>query len=103
MSRILPRAAEAAIRTLKTICEDPKTPVPMRARSAELILSAYGLVTLSPEQKPRHPGVKALIDARLDLSAIDAKISGQVRQSKADQRRLAKILNDDKWKKEKAC
>jgi hypothetical protein len=77
---------------LQEICEDPKTPVPMKLRACELVLSAYQLVSLDAERAPRHNGLKGLISARLDLSATDRTISGQLRQ---DRKRQAEKLREE--------
>jgi len=84
MARIFPRAAESAVRVLKAICDDPGQPVQMRARSAELILSAYNLVSLSPERASKHNGLRQ-IQGALELSGIDRKIAGQVRKERRKQ------------------
>jgi len=84
MPRVFPRAAESAVRTLKAICEDPRQPVSLRARSAELILSAYGLVTLSNEHVSKHNGLRQ-IQSALELSATDRKVAGQVRARRKEQ------------------
>jgi hypothetical protein len=80
--RMFPRPVEIALRVLKKICEDPKTPVPMRLRCAELILSSYGLASLPPDRTPKHNGLKGLISARLDLSNVDRTIAGKLRKER---------------------
>jgi hypothetical protein len=82
--RAFPRAAEAAVRALKMICEDTKNPVSMRARSAELILSAYNLANLPPDRVSKHNGLRQ-IQGALELSVIDRKIAGQVRDDRKKQ------------------
>jgi hypothetical protein len=82
--RVFPRAAEAAVRALKMICEDTKNPVSMRARSAELILSAYNLANLPPDRVSKHNGLRQ-IQRALELSATDRKIAGKVRAERREQ------------------
>ena len=84
MPRIFPRAAEAALRTLKQICEDDRNPAPMRARSAELLLSAYGLAGLPPERIAKHNGLRS-IQGAVELSGIDKAIAGKVRAQRKEQ------------------
>ena len=80
-----PRPVEAAIRVLQEICEAPQTPVPMKLRACELVLSAYQLVSLDAERAPRHNGLKGLISARLDLSNVDRKLGGCIREDRKKQ------------------
>jgi hypothetical protein len=84
LARIFPRSVECSIKVLQAICEDPKTPVPMRLRCAELILSAYGLASLPPERVPKHNGLRQ-VQAAVELSATDKKIAGQVRTRRKEQ------------------
>jgi hypothetical protein len=78
------RNIEDVVRVLTGLCKDEQQPPAMRARCGELVLSAYGLVALSPEQKPRHQGLKQIQDA-LTLSATDKKIAGNVRDERKKQ------------------
>jgi hypothetical protein len=84
MARLFPRNVEDVVRVLTGLCKDEKQPPAMRARCGELVLSAYGLVALPPEQKPRQQGLKQIRSA-LDLSATDKKIAGQVRTGRKKQ------------------
>ena len=70
---------------LKKICEAPDSTTAERFRAAELILAAHGRLVLDPERKPRHRDLKSIVDARLDLSAIDKKLAGQVRTRRKEQ------------------
>jgi hypothetical protein len=84
MARTFPRNVEEVIRVLTGLCKDEKQPPAMRARCGELVLSAYGLVALSPEQKPRHQNLKQ-IQSALELSGTDRKIAGKVRAERREQ------------------
>jgi hypothetical protein len=84
MPRTFSRPVEVAVRVLRQICEDPKTPVLMRVRCAELILSAYGHASLRPEQVSKHNGLRQ-IQGALELSGIDRKIAGRARKERKDQ------------------
>jgi len=96
LARRFPRPAERAVRFLDKLLSDETQPRDVRMRCAELVLSAFGLVTLTAEQKPRHGTLKGIVKARLDLSATDKTIAGQVRTRRKEQsqklkKELAKI------------
>jgi len=87
---IFPRPVEIAVRVLKEICAAPQNPVPLRARAAELILSAYGLVSLPPERESTYRGLKRIKTA-VDVSALDNPLAAKIREQKAEECRLKKI------------
>lgn len=93
--RIFPRPVEIAVRTLKEVCADPKNPIPLRARSAELILSAYGLAVIPPERESRYRELKRVKEAvetpRLDKE-LAAKVGG--RTSKEHRQQQAKLKQE---------
>lgn len=84
MLMIFNRNVEDVVRVLTVLCKDEKQPAALRARCGELVLSAYGLVTLTSQQKPRHQGLKQIQNA-LELSGTDRKIAGQVRTRRKEQ------------------
>lgn len=95
MPRIFPRPVEAAVRVLKKICDDPTAPIALKARSAELILSAYGMAAIPPEEQPRRYGLKGIIAARVKISEVDKQISERVkadRKQKKLEREIDAVL-----------
>ena len=85
MARRFPRPAERAVRFLDKLLSDETQPRDIRMRCAELVLASYGLVSLAEERRPRHGTLKGLVNARLDLSATDRTIAGQVRTRRKEQ------------------
>jgi hypothetical protein len=85
--RIFPRPVEAAVRVLKNICDDATNPPALRARSAELILNAYGLAAIPPDAEPRHRTVKQIASARVKISDLDRQLTGKI----AEDRKQKKI------------
>jgi hypothetical protein len=95
MPRLFPRPVEAAVRVLKAICDDPQNPTDLRARAAELILHAYGLVSLPTDAEPRHRTIKQVAAARVNISALDKQLSGKIsedRRTKKLERDIDKLL-----------
>ncbi len=78
MPRIFPRPVEAALRVLKTICNDATTSIVLRARSAELILSAYGLAEIRTDEEPRHRSTKQVAKARVKVGQLDRTLSEKI-------------------------
>jgi len=93
MPRIFPRPVESAIRVLRRICDHATNPPALRARSAELILNAYGLAAIPPDAEPRHRTVKQIAAARVKVSELDRQISKQVSEDRKVKSALAKIRN----------
>jgi hypothetical protein len=94
LARRFPRPAERAVRFLDKLLADDTQPRDIRMRCAELVLASYGLAPLAEERQPRHRGLKALIDARLELSAVDKEIGGRVRAEQAKQRKERKLQRE---------
>ena len=86
MARTFPRNVADVVRALTQLCKDEKQPPALRARCGELVLASYGIVVLSPEQKPRQKGLKGLVHAQLDLARIDKQIVQHSRQKNRDKR-----------------
>jgi hypothetical protein len=84
LARRFPRPAERAVRFLDKLLSDETQPRDIRMRCAELVLASYGFVSLA-EERPRHGSLKAIVNARLDLSATDRTIAGQVRTRRKEQ------------------
>jgi hypothetical protein len=93
MSRIFPRPIESAVRTLKKICDDPTNPIALRARSAEVILNAYGLAAIPPDSEPRHRTVKQIVAVRVKVSELDKEISNRVSEERK-QKKLNKQIDE---------
>ena len=93
MPRLFPRPVEAAVRVLKTICDDTANPTALRARSAELLLAAYGYANLRPDEEPRHRTVKQIAAARVNISRLDKTISGKVSEDRK-QKQLERQIDD---------
>jgi hypothetical protein len=83
--RHFPRPIERAVRFLDRLLADDTQPRDVRMRCAELLLASYGLVSLSQDRRPRRKTLKGIVDARLDLFAVDKKIAGQVREDRKTQ------------------
>jgi hypothetical protein len=95
MPRLFPRPVEAAVRVLKAICNDAANPTALRARSAELILNAYGLAAIPPDAEPRHRTVKQIASARVNISTLDRQLSAGIakdRKTKKLERAMDKLL-----------
>ena len=95
MPRIFPRPAESAVRVLKNICDDATNPPALRARSAELILNAYGLAAIPPDAEPRHRAIKRIAAARVKISSLDKEISARVladRKKKQVEKRIDAVI-----------
>jgi hypothetical protein len=95
MPRIFPRPVEAAVRVLKNICDDATNPPALRARSAELILNAYGLATIPTDAEPRHRTVKQIAVARVKISDLDRQLTGKIaedRKQKKIERQIDALL-----------
>lgn len=91
MPRLFPRPVESAVRVLKTICDDPANSTELRARSAELLLAAYGYANLRPNEEPRHRTVRQITAARVKVSELDRQISKQVSDDRKVKSALATI------------
>lgn len=76
--RHFPRPIERAVRFLDKLLADETQPRDVRMRCAELLLASYGLVSLDAERTPKHNGLKRLMSARLELSAVDKGIARRV-------------------------
>lgn len=90
-----PRALESAIRRLRAICEDDKNPVDVLLRASELIVSSYGLAHIPEHREPRRKGLKAVVQARLQMSAVDKEIVGRLAEARKErklQRRIDRLL-----------
>jgi hypothetical protein len=95
MPRIFPRPVESAIRVLKQICNDAQNPTALRARSAELLLAAYGYANLRSDEEPRHRSAKKIAAARVEVSSLDKEISARVsadRKQKKIERQIDALL-----------
>jgi len=82
--RIFPRSCETAVKTLREICADPKNPIAIRARCAELILEAYGLAALPAERESAYrelKRVKAAVQQKVDASANDKTIVARIHEA----------------------
>jgi hypothetical protein len=82
MPRLFPRPVEAAVRVLKEICNDAANTTALRARSAELLLAAYGYANLRPDEEPRHRTVKQIVSARGKISDLDRQLTGKVSEDR---------------------
>lgn len=91
MPRIFPRPVESAVRVLKRICDDSANSTELRARSAELLLAAYGYTNLLPDEEPRHRTVRQITVARVKVSELDRQISKQVSDDRKVKSALATI------------
>jgi hypothetical protein len=81
---------------LKRICDDPQNPTALRARAAELILHAYGLVSLPADAEPRHRTVKQIAAARVKISDLDRQLSAGVaadRKQKQLERKIDALVS----------
>jgi hypothetical protein len=91
--RHFPRDIETAVRTLKEVCADPKNGIALRARAAELILSAYGLAVIPPERESRYRELKRVKEA-VETSRLDkqlaAKVGGQTSKERRQQQEKLK-------------
>lgn len=102
MPRIFPRPVEAAVRVLKHICDDATNPPALRARSAELILNAYGLAAIPPDSESRHRTVKQIASARVKISDLDRQLTGKIaedRKQKNIERQIDALLTTGKESK----
>jgi hypothetical protein len=88
MGRRFSPTVEIAVRTLREICAAPQQSIPLRARAAELILSAYGLTSLPAESESRHLQLKKVKTA-VELSSLDKQIARRMRQT--DEQKLKRI------------
>jgi len=82
--RIFPRTCETAVKTLREICADPKNPIAIRARCAELILEAYGLAALPAERESAYrelKRIKTIVQAKVDSSASDRMIVARIHET----------------------
>lgn len=102
LARIFPRPIEAAVRVLKNICDDATNSTELRARSAELLLAAYGLAAIPPDAEPRHRTVKQIASARVKISALDKQLTGKIsedRKQKNIERQIDALLTTGKESK----
>lgn len=102
MPRLFPRPVESAIRVLKEICNDAANPTALRARSAELLLAAYGYANLLPDEESRHRTTKQIASARVNISRLDKAISGKVSEDhkqKQLERQIDNLLTTGKESK----
>jgi hypothetical protein len=92
--RTHPQSIEVVLRVLKKICEAAESTTAERFRACELILAAYNRLVFEPERKPQHRALKTIVDARLELSAVDKEIAGRVRAEQAKQRKERKLQRE---------
>lgn len=82
--RIFPRSCETAVKTLREICADPKNPIALRARCAELILEAYGLAALPAERESAYrelKRIKSAVQTKVDASASDRTVVARIHET----------------------
>jgi hypothetical protein len=92
MAKVSRKKFQECLRVLKGVCRDPKRPIAMQFRAAELIAAIYG-VEIPGETKRDQRAVKELVTQRADEKKIQAEVRESVlRRTTADAEREARAF-----------